>query len=145
MDLSKTQFVYHGSPKRNIKTLKPESHRILNGEKVVFAGELWMAILCTKYWLDKDIKVGEFNGKPYIRELSENALKRIYYGGGWVYALDSKYFHNDSRLTTFECISFSEVPILNSIYVSNVIERLISLGVKIDYYKPKLLAIDWVT
>ena len=136
-------FLYHGSPKINIKTLKPVPSTILNDEAAVFAGELWIGIVCTRVWSDKDIRVGKVNDRPYISEVYKDAFSSLYTLGGWLYTVSNKTFIHDKRLTNFEYISHSEVPILKMEYVQKPLVILKNIDVNIIYYKERLKSIDW--
>jgi ribosomal protein S18 acetylase RimI-like enzyme len=133
--LNSSEYYYHGSPKRNVLTLQPNPSRVLNGETAVFAGEYWTAIAYTRSWSDEDFIQGTINGAPYMKERYEGAFKKVYDGGGWVYAVSKSDFHHDPRLTNFEYISEHPVRIIGSEYIKDPIQKLKELGVKLQYYK----------
>ena len=124
MDINKPNVLYHGSQTRNIKTLKLYESKILNNEKVIFAGDLWFAIAFCRNFNNRQIQIGLVNENPYIREGYYGALEEVYSGGGWLYTLPAKSFNHDGRLPLYEYISRVEVQPIKIEYIQRPLDIL---------------------
>ena len=151
------EFVYHGSPKKNIKTLKPYPSEVMDGEEVVFAGDLWVAVSCIRFWNDTDItqgthsfshsvvshfnkvnlfaKHGKQGDRPYLEERYKGAFSHVFNGGGYVYKLSSKTFSRDKRIGNYEYISREPVSTISAEYIADPLKKLKELNVDLNYYR----------
>ena len=131
-----TKILYHGSPNPDIKVIEPHYTNLMKKD-CVFAGDYWIAVVCTCKWDDRDFKTGTRNGIPYILEKYKGAFNKLF-NGGWVYEVSSKTFYHDSKLTNFEFVSDSPVDVIKKNFIADPIKELKELGVLILHYGEKL-------
>jgi gamma-glutamylcyclotransferase (GGCT)/AIG2-like uncharacterized protein YtfP len=120
-------YLYHGSSHR-IKVLKPRSSNVINGEKAVFAtNSKDLAVFFIAKTSDCDIELGYYAGQLYAVEQYPNAFNLLKNVSGYVYSVDSKLFHSDSRLgmQKHEFICKKAVKVLKTEIIKNVYEYLI--------------------
>ena len=144
-----TNVFYHGSPCK-IKDgecihLRPSA--VVDNEQVVFATNTYsFAVVFAAKWTDLDIEFGfdESDDNPYIKEQYPDAFC-VFNVPGWIHVVDKAPFKNDARLGLqgYEFISRTEVPIIDTHYIKNVLlEILRRRDIKLKFYKEPLPRTD---
>lgn len=130
---------FHGSPYYIEKQIHPRPSKLLNGESVVFATDIFqIACLFGVDWTDKDIELGSVNGEWYMKELYKNSFKR-FKKSCYVYEVDQTGFHGDDRLgMKHEFVNYNDVDIVSTIQVDNIWTMIKSFDIKLEYYEDKI-------
>lgn len=135
MRLSK-ETLYHGSKTPDLKTLKPNPSNLLGNIPVVFATSDIRFALSMIHGTGEDLDIGYFvNTKTgeeemYIKELKPGKIKLLELPG-YLYEVENKDFHTDSRLSHAELINNSEIRITNMTIIPNVLKELMNHDVSI--------------
>lgn len=123
---------WHGSDKKNLKTLEPQDS-ILVKKKVVFVAVLpEVAVAMTGHWTDSDFTFGRSVRKgedkdevPYVMtEKREGAFDDFFSKPVSLYEVDGKGFHSNSAIADFEVISEKPVKIENEHRIDNPLDYL---------------------
>jgi CMP-N-acetylneuraminic acid synthetase len=121
--------LYHGSPMRGLKQLKPSisSHK----QKWVYAAAnvRLAALFITKKGLgdNKELKLGIVDGNLYVKENSKDSLKKIYDQNGWIYTVSGEHFLANQTSFKDEYVSSQVIAVEGEIAIGNVYEYLLRL------------------
>lgn len=137
------KYVFHGSPFKDIRILKPKPSEVVNNESVVFAGSRWIAVSNVRRWNDSDIVQGVHNDRPYMQEVYKDAFNKVYNTGGYLYTLPGDTFRNDDRLGDYEFISSVEVKPIKMEYIAHPLKYMAAMGVTLIPYTKRIRSTDW--
>lgn len=132
------KYFFHGSQNKIQKYLEPRPSVIMNNKPVVFATNTkWLALVFIAHSANTDLNIGFIGDIPYIMELYPKAFEKLLNIPGYLYYLNPKYFHSDSKLgmQNHEFISEQKIPILKTEKINNIFESLKKkTSVKLVYF-----------
>lgn len=121
------KYLYHGSPTLIKDYLEPRSSAVIENEEAVFGTDsLDIAMMFLIGWDDCDFSLGYHHNRLYLMEVYHKAFDKFKNASGYIYKLDSSLFTSDKRLgmKQHEFISKNKVPIIETIHIDNVYEKL---------------------
>lgn len=133
------EFLYHGSGGVKIikSFLKPHPSKVVDGEEVVFATNVFdFAVYFAAHAYDSDIEFGVVNGKAYAMEQYPKAFELLLKNkSAMVYLVGKTLFGSDPRLgmQEHEFISRGEVQILGVVPIKDIWEYLQRPGSSINF------------
>lgn len=126
IDAEESGFLFHGSLEEH-KVLKINKTH-LDRSQVVFAGKLWIGLSFIPEWNDDIVELGSINGIPHITGLSSR-LRNIFNVDGYIHLVSPETFQHNDRLMESEFLSTVEVPVIYSVRVTDLLNKLKELGV----------------
>ena len=120
--------LFHGSDnKEPFKKLKPHDSE-LDKKPVVFAGMPWIAVSSLGRWSDSEIQQWTKDGQPYMKPVKGD-LKDYYKAGGCLHIVSPNSFVSTAKVSYNEYVSYEEVEVLDSVFISDPVKFLRLLGV----------------
>lgn len=126
MKQSNNNFVYHGSPVPNLKTIKPKVST--HGEKYLYATKhKILALLFLQKWNDFIFNVAYGNdGILEITERYKDALDEIYKDkSGFIYTLEAENFMQDKTRFEGELVSYHEENVISTEKIDNILKSIL--------------------
>lgn len=118
-------------PKLYVGTLEKHNNT-LKLDKVVAYTEDWLAIVSMIPNINRKIKKGFVNNKPFIKEKCKNAMN-CFNVKGYLYQVDKSNFKYHQRGGKFKLVSNKPVKIIKRTYIANVYKKLSRKKIKLDF------------
>jgi hypothetical protein len=128
--------LYHGSKTPNLKALRPNPSKLLDGKPVVFAPPDIRFALSMIHGNGDDLDIGYFvnnetgEEEMYIRELKPRKIKLLELPG-YLYEVENLDFYTDSRLSHVELISDFEVKVTKTSIIKNILLEIEKYPIRI--------------
>lgn len=129
-DFNKIKKLYVGFKTKLDKKLNPFN----NGQVIAYSAD-WLAITSIPYNVNKNIKRGYLNDKPFIQEIVKDGFK-ILDTNGYLYEVDKTPFayHEKGKLLKF--VTNNSVKIIKRTFIPNILEFINNVRIrKISFNK----------
>ena len=120
-EFQKIKKLYVGYKTKLDKKLNPFN----NGQVVAYSSD-WLAITSIPLDVNKNIKRGYLNDKPFIQEIKKNGFD-ILNTNGYLYEVDKVFFsyHEKGRMLKF--VTNKTVKILKRVFIPNILEFIVNI------------------
>lgn len=120
-----------GIPRLYVGSLEKHDD-VLDLDKVVAYTEDWLAIVSMIPNVNKKVKKGFMNNRPFIEEKCKNAMN-CFNIKGYLYQVDKSNFRYHQRGGNFKLVAEKPVKILKRTYIANVYKKLSKKKIKFEF------------